>query len=128
MSISTQTIRSNARSVNTILENGIAYNGDEYTYWIPALLTWGLLDIATTYVGTTFLGLSEANGKAQIILEMFGYGGLVAIKIVVIVSLFALNALIVKRQYRHITPLTLSIIGNAIVVINTTMILITLIT
>lgn len=85
--------------------------------WTLAGLTFGLLDVATTFVGLTLSGVHEAGPIAKEVLGVGGYTGLLLFKLLffaVAIGIF----LLVPAPYSIGIPLGLSLLGIVVVANN----------
>lgn len=89
--------------------------------WIGAVLAFGVGDVVTTRAGFAIdpgpATSSEANPVARAILEQFGFAGLVAWKVVVLVLFFLLFRSI-PREFRAGVPIGLIVLGLGITAFN----------
>lgn len=65
-----------------------------YLMWLAVLVTYGIGDTLTTIAGVVFsVGIEEANPLVALGLARFGIAGFLAIKLAVMIVLFALSTI-----------------------------------
>lgn len=98
-------------------ENGMSMNEEQFT-WLFVFFFWGIGDIATTFIGIEFLGLTESNPYMLQIHNSLGYIGMISLKIIVGMSMVYLTNLIPERKYRIRIAEGVSLIGIIVVINN----------
>jgi hypothetical protein len=95
----------------------ITTTGHERWLWAAALVAYGVGDTVTTMVGVASGKAAEAGPLAGPIVEAFGLGGLIALKIAVLVAFYAIY-LLARTPGRVAVPLALALVGGVVTVWN----------
>lgn len=87
----------------------------EVSAWAAAAVPFVGGDIATTWLGLS-RGATEANPIPAAAMDLVGVvAAMVILKIIVMVALFTIFTRIPERHHRNTIPVTLLILGSAIV-------------
>lgn len=93
--------------------------------WAGAILTFGVGDLATTYIGIQTEGVREFNQSAHLFMSYGGFEMLILAKLAAMLIILGLS----RFRYdcmRWIAPLTLTLMGVSITAWNTGVILVAL--
>lgn len=93
--------------------------------WSSAVLTFGVGDLTTTYVGLQTPGVKEYNQSAHIFMSYGGFEMLILAKLVTMLIILGLSYL-GNKHMKLVAPLTLTIMGVCITAWNTRVILVAL--
>ena len=91
--------------------------GRSWMLWAAAILLYGCGDLVTTYLGVRAGGVSEANALLATVLAEFGLGGLLVVKLAVLVASVALWGWM-ARPYRSAVPAILTANGTGLTLWN----------
>lgn len=93
---------------------GVAFSEFAHqTPWILAVLLFGVGDLVTTAVGLGIPGIVEADPLARALIDRFGIGSLVGLKLVAFALCFAVWQT-VPRPYSRGVPIGLAALGGAV--------------
>lgn len=92
------------------------------TPWLLAVLLFGVGDVVTTSVGLGLPGVVEADPVARILIDSFGVGSIVVLKLLAFALCYAVWRT-VPRPYCLGVPLGLATLGGAVTVWNTLIVL-----
>ena len=90
--------------------------------WILGILFYGIGDTVTTAIGLQNSGAEEAGPVAVHLIEMFGIGGLIVMKLGLFASFFGFWYLL-RTPGRAAIPLALTIMGIAVTAWNSAVLL-----
>lgn len=94
-----------------------------YLLWIGATLAYGVGDLLTTlYFMTNDLGIVEANRLITLVVDAFGHGGFVGLKLLVFLTALAISVLAAEywndRTLYYGPPLLLIVLGSVVTINN----------
>lgn len=89
----------------------------EREVWIAALLLYGVGDTVTTFWGLSLGGVAEAGPIARPLIDAYGRGALIGIKLVVFPTFYVVWRLL-RTPGRVAVPLALAVVGAAVTLWN----------
>lgn len=84
--------------------------GTDRLLWVAAILLYGIGDTATTFWGLSTGGVAEVGPIASPLIETYGWGALVGIKVVVF-AVFYLVWWLLRTPGRVAVPFALALVG-----------------